>query len=169
MLRGLLVAGAIALTMTGLGLARAQAASPTTASVVGGGVLGIGGITFGTFHVSARSGPNGDSGSIGFRETSPDTPVQFWDVDVRCLNVVGNTAFATGVIVKASAGSIPGVGGFAGFLLKDGGNASTAPVDGFTTTFGVADTNPATACRSIDGPYFSFTNVAQGDILISSP
>jgi hypothetical protein len=134
------------------------------ASVVGGG------LTFGgraTFTVSAHSGLQGDFGYASVHDRPDGQPAQFWDMEVRCVNVVGNTAFVTGVIVRASEGSIPGVGDFMGVLLKDEGGPSEAPVDGFTLTFGVSDPNPETACHSIAGPFFSFTNVTAGDVRIS--
>lgn len=147
------------------GVAAGQANAAGGPSVVGGGVTFGGGATFA---IAAHSDPEGDWGYATIRQQIG--PGFFWyaDVDVQCVNVVENTAFVTGVMVRTPEWSIPGEGDFIGLLLKDAGGPAEAPVDGFTLTFGIqAGNDPETACRLLQGPFFSFTNVIAGDVRIS--
>ena len=161
LLRAVLGLGIVALLMLTL-IASAGQASPGTSTVVGAGKLGID-YTFGSFVVSARSGPQGDSGFVhleyfgeGYRD--------FTDLSVQCVNVVGSKAFLTGTIVNSNYEWQIGLP--MGVIVKDEGAPSSAPVDGVTGTL-IAPENPSTYCRTIEGGFNSFTNVGAGNVVVN--
>jgi hypothetical protein len=143
----------------------------------GADVYGVGGgkADFGlqSFDISAHTGPQGDFGHVAVTEYAPTGAlIVSVRVDVTCVHIhgpIGGT-FDAGVI-RGNVSSVTPVpngalilpGATLIFLIKDGGNLSSGPVDDFYSPN--ADTVPAMSCKDLF--YLgSLDNVTQGNINI---
>lgn len=81
-----------------------------------------------TFHAK-QDGVGGATGSYRIRLTEPGL---FFEVDVSCMAVVGNTAWIAGHISNTNAGFIE-VGSVSYFYAIDGGEGTDAPADVLST------------------------------------
>ena len=84
-----------------------------------------------TFAYTAVTGPDGNvKGQAQLYNRSQGNKTH---VSINCLNVVGNTAVAGGIVVKSTAGAYNNWTGI--FAVEDNGEGNSDPADRLSLTF----------------------------------
>lgn len=120
---------------------------------------------FGTFDLSAHTGPQGDFGHVGLKVPAA---IDNLYVDVDCVSVYGlpnvvGAAWVTGTVKRVSTPNLLNVdvGDRQAFYVLDAGKPSAVPVDAFYFVQGAAPLD----CRQMPQSVFP-PNVSEGNVNI---
>lgn len=84
-----------------------------------------------TFAFTAREGADGDKGQAQLQARQEDARLH---IDIDCLRVVGNRAWAAGVVTHSTTPTVP-PGTRSIFVVEDNGEGGKAPADRLSLVF----------------------------------